>query len=254
MKKIILAVSVTAFLLPMSALAGLAAYEYAGTSDDGVWAMSGSIVFNESDLIAGDELIDKIVSWEFSWTNGLDTISTSSNTSDINRDPGLPPPTFMVDGTGAVVAFQFENVYGPDRFPLIGFEFNGARFNFTVEPDGCCLQGSGSFSGPNLVVEFVDVDIRPGSDTSCNAVIPVAVLGSEVFDVTQIDTSTLSFAGANPRQRGNGALSCNTSDVNDDGYYDLVCQYQNATAKVAVIGSLLDGTEIQGSDVYCVAP
>lgn len=254
MKRIVLALTATAFLLPVSAVAGLAAYEYAGTSDDGVWTMTGSFVFNESDLVAGDELIDKIVSWEFNWTNGADTISTSSDTSGINRDPGLPAPTFIVDELRTIVAFQFENVYGDDRFPLIGFEFNGGRFNFTVEPYACCQQGSGSFSGPVLLVEFVDVEIKPGSDFDCNAVIPVAVLGSEAFDVAQIDASTLSFAGANPRERGNGALSCSTSDVNYDGYDDLVCQYQNATAQGAILGSLLDGTEIQGSDVFCVLP
>jgi hypothetical protein len=252
MRRILLAVMAAAYFLPVSAFAGLAAYEYTGTRDDGLWAMSGSIVFEESDLVAGDELIDKIVSWEFNWTNGPETISTSSDTSDINWNLG--PPTFKVDDSLAIVEFQFENTYGEDRFPLIGFEANGERFSYTVVPYGCCQQGSGSFSGPELIVEFVGVDIKPGSDTSCNAVIPVAVLGSAEFDVTQIDTATLSFAGANPREKGNGALSCNTSDVNYDGFADLVCQYQNATAEGALAGSLLDGTEIQGSDVYCVTP
>lgn len=257
MKRIILAVTATAFLLPVSAFAALVAYEYQGTSEDGVWTVSGSMVFDEDDLVAGEELIDKIVSWEFNWTNGSETISTSSEVSSIigGDDPNGPPrPTFMIDETRTIIAFQFENDSGPERYPLIGFEFNGSRFNISVAPNACCLQGDGFFSGPETIVEFVGVDIKPGGGENCNAVIPVAVLGSETFDATQIDLSTLTFAGASAREKGNGALSCNASDVNSDGYIDLICQYQNVTAEGAILGALYDGTAIQGSDVYCVTP
>jgi hypothetical protein len=257
MKRIVLAATVTAFLLPVSAFAALVAYEYEGTSDDGAWAVSGSIVFDEGDLVADEELIDKIVSWEFNWTNGLETISTSSEVSSIigGGDPNGPPlPTFIIDETHTIIAFQFENDSGPNRYPLIGFEFNGARFSISVVPNECCEQGNGSFSGPETIVEFVDVDIKPGGGENCNAVIPVAVLGSATFDATEIDLSTLTFAGASAREKGNGALSCNASDVNSDGFVDLVCQYQNVTAEGAILGTLNDGTAIQGSDVYCVTP
>lgn len=46
----------------------------------------------------------------------------------------------------------------------------------------------------------VNTDINSGSDPNCfnfssHGVIPVAILGSDTFDVLDIDTSTLFFAG-----------------------------------------------------------
>jgi hypothetical protein len=259
MNRLILAATVTAFLVPASAFAGLVAYEYEGVDITGVWTVSGSIVFDEADLEANVDLIDRIDSWEFSWTNGSETFSVSSEGSEIvggdGDNYGRPEPTFIIDASDTIVAFAFES--GPELYPRIGFENNGGTFNIAVIPEFCCYQGYSSFSGPVPVpptVVFVDVDIKPGSDGNCNAVIPVAVLGSDTFDATQIDVSTLSFAGTSAREKGNGALSCSTSDVNSDGVMDLVCQYQNATADGVVLGSLYDGTSIQGSDVYCVTP
>ena len=186
-----------------AANANLVAYDYAGTSDDSMWTMSGTIVFDEIDLVPGDELIMKIVSWEFSWTNGTDTFSASSPPSIINF---ALPATFIVDVNLAVEFVALENDAGSDRHPLFAFEFNGLRFNFTTGIGTCCSQGSGAFSGPRQFVEFVTVDIKPGSDGKCNAVIPVAILGSDTLDVTQIDPNTLSFAGVNARERGNGVV------------------------------------------------
>lgn len=99
----------------------------------------------------------------------------------------------------------------------------------------------------------VGIDIKPGNDAVCGGVIPVAVLGSETFDVTQIDLAALSFQGLDVRSRGNNALSCGVKDANADGYVDLVCQYQNDSTEGVVTGRLLDGTPIQGSDIFCVA-
>jgi hypothetical protein len=78
----------------------------------------------------------------------------------------------------------------------------------------------------------IDIDIKPGSDPNClniddHGVIPVAVLGSADFDVQTIDTETLVFAGLTPREKGNGQLSCALEDVNIDGYWDLVCQFED---------------------------
>lgn len=99
----------------------------------------------------------------------------------------------------------------------------------------------------------VGVDITPGNDAVCGGVIPVAVLGSDTFDVTQIDPETLGFQGLDVRSRGNDALSCDVKDANSDGYADLVCQYKNDSTDGVVTGRLLDGTPIEGSDTFCVA-
>jgi hypothetical protein len=74
-----------------------------------------------------------------------------------------------------------------------------------------------------------------------NGVVPLAVLGSASFDVTTIDVSSLSFAGAFPR-------ATDVSDVNGDGFLDLqvmVAQSETnlTTANTTAIlsGSLVDG-------------
>ena len=257
-------------LLPVSAFAGQVAYSYSGLSyewDDPRWEISGSFVFDESDINdaanSGADLIDKIVSWEFTWTNGEKTYSLSSAAGDaINYDPSVyiytGRPVFKVDESGQIAELAFEALETPSplvRTTVVAFSsFEGSGFGITFGPDLCCTGGPGAFTGPTLVLEYVDVDIKPSSDTSCNAVIPVAVLGSETFDATLIDASTLSFVGASARQTGNGTLSCHVSDVNDDGHMDLLCQYKDATAEGTVTGELYDGTAIQGSGIYCVSP
>lgn len=56
-------------------------------------------------------------------------------------------------------------------------------------------------------VEVVAVDVKPGSDSNClkvngHGVIPVAILGSEAFDVTEIDPWSLTFGAMDVRVRG----------------------------------------------------
>lgn len=253
MRKTILA-AIVAALVPMSALADLVSYDYAGTSTDpdGSWTVTGSIVFDEDDLVPDNELIDDIQSWEFSWTDGSDTYSVSSADEAINYDNPFLIPSFIVDGNYDIQKIDFESTRG-DQGQLIGFESNAERFSIFI-PDCCYVQGSGVFSGPNLLAKFVGIEIKPGSDSNCKAIIPVAVLGSDELDVNDIDPATLSFLGVNARENGNGALFCTKSDVNSDSYPDLLCQYQNATAEGVLEGTLYDGTSIQGSDVYCVSP
>lgn len=116
----------------------------------------------------------------------------------------------------------------------------------------------------------IDVDVKPGSfpnsmNINGNGVVPVAILGSSTFDVSQIDVSTLCFAGLEVRVRGNGQPQCSIKDVSGDfsggpegapdGYPDLVCQFVDdptlwdVNQGTAILtGNLLDGTPFQGSD------
>ena len=91
--------------------------------------------------------------------------------------------------------------------------------------------------------------------------IPIAILGSDTFDVLDIDTSTLFFAGLEVRMRGKKGPLCHGEFVNVDGFLDLVCQFEddpsmwapdNSTATLT--GTLLDGTEFEGTDSICVVP
>jgi len=121
----------------------------------------------------------------------------------------------------------------------------------------------------------VAIDIKPGSYPNClninsHAVIPVAVLGRADFDVTQIDISTLDFAGLEVRVQGNDALQCSVEDVSGDftypegapdGYLDLVCQFvEDSTTWISedgyatLTGNLVDSTPISGTDEICIVP
>ena len=67
----------------------------------------------------------------------------------------------------------------------------------------------------------LDIDIKPGSDVNPlnlngNGVVPMAILGSDVLDVTTINVSTVSINGSTPAHNGH------IEDVNDDGVADLV--------------------------------
>jgi len=112
----------------------------------------------------------------------------------------------------------------------------------------------------------VQIDVKPGSDPNCfningHGVIPVAILGSASFDVSTIDSNSLSFGGLTVRVRGNRLPSCGLEDSNDDGFTDLVCQFEDdplnwdqGNDSTVLIGSLFDGTAFEGSDSICIVP
>jgi hypothetical protein len=113
----------------------------------------------------------------------------------------------------------------------------------------------------------VTIDIKPGSDPNCfnvdgNGVIPVAILGSNEFDVDDIDTNTLDFAGLKVRVKGNSKPQCSFEQVNtDDTILDMVCQFVDdpgswspGDGEATLTGNLQDGTPFEGTDSICIVP
>ena len=124
-------------------------------------------------------------------------------------------------------------------------------------PDGRDQGWVAVLPAPRIAIE---IDIKPHMDPNhirlfSHGLIPVAILGSESFEVSEVDVASLSFgpAGAPPLTgRKPPAL---TSDTNHDGYADLTSFYRTSETGIAVgdfqaciAAKTLDGSILNGCD------
>jgi hypothetical protein len=129
------------------------------------------------------------------------------------------------------------------------------------------------------------LDIKPRScpnplNTKSRGVIPAAILGTEYFDVSQVDVSTVQLEGVGPlRSRFRDVASpfeptvckvdckedCN--NLGPDGFVDLTLKFDTQAVvdalpleevedrdclNLQLTGNLLDGTPIVGEDVVVI--
>ena len=109
----------------------------------------------------------------------------------------------------------------------------------TAEVDQVVLVGQTGGSAPSAPTTWAGgstrprastslIDVRPGNaenpvNPGSNGVLPVALLGSESFDVMDVDPDSLAL-GVN----GAPAVEMEYADANGDGSIDLVAHYQHA--------------------------
>jgi len=110
----------------------------------------------------------------------------------------------------------------------------------------------------------ITIDIKPGDpDNTINlksrGTVPVAILGSATFDPTTVDPATVTLAGAPVATRGNGVPMTSITDVNGDGYLDLLLHFRTQDLQLTrtstegvLYGETFSGQRIRGADAVQV--
>jgi len=175
--------------------------------------------------------------------------------ADLETPVELLPGTYWIEfsGVSGLWGVVLDNVFFGSGAAL----FDGI---WNTVPVGVSFSITGEVDLPPTIV-FVEIDIKPGSDpNSINprsmGKVPVAILGSDSFDVFDVDVTTLAFGpgGAAPVHEGDGAVpDDHYEDVNGDGITDLVTHYVQKEAlptapEACLTGALNDGTLIEGCD------
>ena len=105
----------------------------------------------------------------------------------------------------------------------------------------------------------VEIDIKPSSypnsiNLKSKGVVPVAVLGSSIFDVSTVDPTTALFATASP-------VRWTMEDVNNDGYMDMLFFFKMqdldlvaGSTEATLTGATLIGWPIEGTDTVNIVP
>ncbi len=108
-----------------------------------------------------------------------------------------------------------------------------------------------------LAIKKVEFDIKPGSctnplNTASNGVLPVAILGTEDFDVNTIDMTTIKLEGVDFLRYALEDVStpvldrqdeCDCTTEGPDGFMDLTLKF-DTQAIIAALGEINDGDVI----------
>ena len=143
---------------------------------------------------------------------------------------------------------------------------------------GAAIDNIKVFGISELVIEYIAVDIKPRScpnplNVKSKGVLPVAILGSEDFDVNTIDPTSIRLAGVEPLRSGYedvaapvlDANDCNCTENGPDGLLDLTLKFKTQRIVQAIgevndgdvltlplTGVLFDETPVEGADCILI--
>ena len=121
-------------------------------------------------------------------------------------------------------------------------------------------------SGVASPVLHINIDIKPGDGESLAPInpkskgkIPVALLGSRDFRVSEVNVTSLTFGGTG--DEASLSKCSGREDINDDGFPDMICHFENQlaafspTSEEAILkGRLDDGRLFEGRGRLKVVP
>jgi hypothetical protein len=203
------------------------------------------------------------VTWTFSGPI-IGVMSDSNGNYEVASTPELGAP-----GTNyPAVGFAARGLDSGDSYTISG---NQLILGMGVDPDaGDWIRVVTLASTP---ITELEIDIKPGScpnplNVKSQGVLPVAILGTEDLDVTDIDVDTISLVGVAPIRFDYEDVStpfegelCDCHEDGPDGYFDLTLKFDTQEIVTALgyvedgeylpltlSATLVDGTVIEGSD------
>ncbi len=187
----------------------------------------------------------------------------------------FPQPTFPLADPGLMIVLPLRNFISPDTAiqlfrvdtatgslvpavntsgnPVIGHvDSGGMTATFPGLSRLSTLVGLLPVTPANAQV--IVVSVRHPINTRSHADIPVVIFSSPALDATQIDPSTLRFAGAPVDKDPHGHYRISTRDVNGDGLLDLIAHFRANELHLSAgdTQAVLDGRTFDNRVVHAV--
>ena len=186
--------------------------------------------------------------------------------------------------------YQVNGYYDTEVFGTFDISSIGKRPEIEFGPDGAMYTMEWDDANQDVIISrimltlettLVQIDIKPQLcpnplNVKSNGVLPVAILGSELIDVNEIDITSLEIFGVQPIRSGYKDVASIASDIfpedclcnteGTDGYSDLIMKFDTHEIVEAIgfvddgdyviltlTGFMKDGTSFEGFDCVEIA-